>query len=205
MEPRGGQSRGQARADQEAGARRRACGAACDPHWNARDQEYVEGLTKCLHYTALHQQPWHPFPGDYSYHPNPLAYIWYGLEREADAAGYQVFTRAAPSPDFAAVLGSNRPPEAMISGPLLSEAAGGLLRQTGARSLLVTGIDGALNAPLGATELTPTRLRFRPRPWAPARGALRRRAGRRNIRSASPVRRTRTGSCASCSLWRTAR
>ncbi|MCB1835597.1 MAG: hypothetical protein KDH19_19460, partial [Geminicoccaceae bacterium] len=24
-----------------------------DGHWNARDQEYVEGLTKCLHYTAL--------------------------------------------------------------------------------------------------------------------------------------------------------
>ena len=70
----------------------------CDPHWNARDQEYVEGLTKCLHYTALHQQPWHPFPGDYSYHPNPLAYIWYGLEREADAAGYQVFDREPAEP-----------------------------------------------------------------------------------------------------------
>lgn len=75
-----------------------------DPHWNARDLEYVEGRTKCLHYTALHQQPWQPFPGDYSYHPNPLAYIWYELEREADAAGYQVFTRQRPSPGFAVTL-----------------------------------------------------------------------------------------------------
>ncbi len=58
-------------------------------------------------------------------------------------------------------------PRPLIPGPLLSEAAGGLLRQTGARSLLVTGIDGALNAPLGATELTPTRHDF-----ARARGHL---------------------------------
>lgn len=75
-----------------------------DPHWNARDLEYVEGHTKCLHYTALHQQPWLPFPGDYSYHPNPLAYIWHDLEREADAAGYQLFTRQQPSPGFAVTL-----------------------------------------------------------------------------------------------------
>ena len=52
-----------------------------DPHWNARDLEYVEGRTKCLHYTALHQQPWNPFPEAYSYHQNPLAYIWHDLER----------------------------------------------------------------------------------------------------------------------------
>ena len=41
------------------------------------------------------------------------------------------------------------------------------LRQTGARSLLVTGIGGALDAPLGAAELTPTRHDF-----ARARGRL---------------------------------
>ena len=64
-----------------------------DGHWNARDQEYVEGRTKCLHYTALHQQPWQPTPEAFSYHPNPLAYVWHDLERDADAEGYQVFTR----------------------------------------------------------------------------------------------------------------
>jgi uncharacterized protein len=79
-----------------------------DGHWNARDQEYVEGRTKCLHYTALHQQPWHPFPESYSYHPNPLAYIWYDLERAADDERYEVFTSTAPSPDFAAALARDR-------------------------------------------------------------------------------------------------
>jgi hypothetical protein len=96
-----------------------------DGHWNARDQEYVEGQTKCLHYTALHQQPWHPFPEAYSYHPNPLAYIWYDLERAADEAGYEVFTAENPSPDFAAAAVAERPaaePPPAAGGPATSLA-----------------------------------------------------------------------------------
>ena len=131
-----------------------------DGHWNARDLEYVEGRTRCLHYTALHQQPWNPFPESYSYHQNPLAYIWHDLERGADAAGYEIFTRDAPSPGFAAVLGSNQPAEASVPGPLLSGAATELLRQTAARTLLVTGIGGAQEESLGATDLAPTRHDF---------------------------------------------
>ncbi len=123
----------------------------CDPHWNARDQEYVEGLTKCLHYTALHQQPWHPFPGDYSYHPNPLAYIWYGLEREADAAGYQVFTRERPSPDFVRRLASNVP--AGDAAPL-SEQAAAFIRDTAAAStLLVSARRSAIDLDARRLEL----------------------------------------------------
>jgi hypothetical protein len=110
----------------------------CDPHWNARDQEFVEGRTKCLHYTALHQQPWEPFPDDYSYHPNPLAYIWHDLEREADAAGYQVFTADRPSADFLAVAASNEAPPAAEPARLSADARR-LLVDTGARSLLVVG------------------------------------------------------------------
>ncbi len=107
----------------------------CDPHWNARDNEYVEGRTKCLHYTALHQQPWHPFPGDYSYHPNPLAYIWHDLERAADAAGYQVFTASSPSPDFVRRVATNRPSE---GGVELGETLRRLLDDAGASVLAVT-------------------------------------------------------------------
>ena len=113
----------------------------CDPHWNARDQEYVEGRTLCLHYTALHQQPWEPFPDDYSYHPNPLAYIWHELEREADSAGYQIFTADRPSADFLAVAASNEAPPA-VEPVRLSTEARRLLAATGARSLLVVGYGG---------------------------------------------------------------
>ncbi|MCB2055002.1 MAG: mitochondrial fission ELM1 family protein [Geminicoccaceae bacterium] len=85
-------------------AKRPGLWGALDGHWNARDQEYVEGLTKCLHYTALHQQPWQPFPELFSYHPNPLAYIWHDLEREADAQDFQLFDAGHPSPDFERLL-----------------------------------------------------------------------------------------------------
>ena len=110
----------------------------CDPHWNARDQEYVEGRTKCLHYTALHQQPWEPFPDDYSYHPNPLAYIWHELEREADAADYQIFGPDRPSPTFRELALANEP---LPTGePVrLWEAAHRLLAESGAQRLLLVG------------------------------------------------------------------
>ncbi|MEZ5906778.1 MAG: ELM1/GtrOC1 family putative glycosyltransferase [Geminicoccaceae bacterium] len=105
-----------------------------DGHWNARDQEYVEGLTKCLHYTALHQQPWHPFPEAYSYHPNPLAYVWYDLERAADAEAYEVFTSDAPSPDFAAAIGSNQP--ARDAAPAPGDEAVALFTELGVEDVL---------------------------------------------------------------------
>lgn len=69
--------------------------------WHARDMEYQPGFTACLHYTALNLQPWHPTPGQYSYHPHPLGELWRDLEREADAAGYEIFSAAAPSPSYA--------------------------------------------------------------------------------------------------------
>ena len=71
-----------------------------DPGWNARDMEFVEGRSMLLHYTAMHTQPWHPFPKDYAYRHHPLGDVWYRLERAADAEGYQVFTRQRPSPQY---------------------------------------------------------------------------------------------------------
>ncbi len=70
------------------------------PEWNARDEEYVPGLSKCLHYTTLHTQPWRPFPERFVYQPNPHAPLWLGLEAEADLRGYRVFTREQPSPRY---------------------------------------------------------------------------------------------------------
>lgn len=75
--------------------------AALPAQWHARDMEYQPGFTACLHYTALNQQPWHPAPDQYSYHPHPLGELWRDLERDADAAGYEIFSAAAPSPAFA--------------------------------------------------------------------------------------------------------
>ena len=60
-----------------------------DPAWNARDEEYRPGHSKVLHYTTIHAQPWQPFPERYAYQRNPVAHIWFDLERAADRAGYQ--------------------------------------------------------------------------------------------------------------------
>ena len=70
--------------------------------WNARDDELPEGSEKCLHYTTLHMQPWRPFPESFAYHANPRGERWHALERSADAAGFQVFTRERPSRAYTA-------------------------------------------------------------------------------------------------------
>ena len=113
-----------------------------DGHWNARDLEYVEGRTRCLHYTALHQQPWNPFPEQYSYHPNPLAYLWHDLEQQADAEGFEVFDREAPSPGFLALVGTNQPARDDAASPAPSAATATLLRESTGQTLLVTMGDG---------------------------------------------------------------
>jgi mitochondrial fission protein ELM1 len=65
--------------------------------WNARDEEFVPGQSKCLHYTTLHTQPWRPFPERFVYQETPQAPVWLGLEAEADAHGHRIFTREHPS------------------------------------------------------------------------------------------------------------
>lgn len=68
-----------------------------EPEWNSRDSEYVAGRSKVLHYTALHLQPWRPFPRQFVYQTNPVGHVWLDLERSADAAGYRPFTASKPS------------------------------------------------------------------------------------------------------------
>ncbi len=75
-----------------------------DASWHARDGEYKPGQSKLIHYTAIHMQPWRPTPQRYAYQRNPTGYVWFDLERSADAAKYQVFTAARPSAQYAALL-----------------------------------------------------------------------------------------------------
>ena len=68
--------------------------------WNSRDREYVPGQSGVLHYTALHKQPWHPFPKLFVYHANQAGDVWFDLEQSANDAGFQVFSRENPSQAF---------------------------------------------------------------------------------------------------------
>ncbi|MFP6730779.1 MAG: ELM1/GtrOC1 family putative glycosyltransferase [Alphaproteobacteria bacterium] len=70
------------------------------PEWNARDGEYRDGVSKLLHFTGLHTQPWRPSPQRFVYFRNPVGAVWHDLERSADAAGYQLFDFDHPSARF---------------------------------------------------------------------------------------------------------
>ncbi len=93
-----------------------------DPLWNARDPARV-GHSKLIHYTILHKQPWVPIPARYVYQRNPVAHVWYDLERSADEAGFHVFSREHPSANFRA-LASRGESERSIS-PRASQDADG--------------------------------------------------------------------------------
>lgn len=73
-----------------------------DGNWNVHGEDYIPGQSRLVHYTTIHGQPWRPAPRDYVYQPSPSGDLWQKLEGEADAAGFQVFDAAHPSPDFPA-------------------------------------------------------------------------------------------------------
>ena len=87
-------------------AKARSLWGACDPGWNARDEEYEPGRSKVLHFTTIHAQPWQPFPERYAYQRNPVAHVWFGLERGATEAGYHHFSAEQPSEQYTDLLGS---------------------------------------------------------------------------------------------------
>lgn len=107
------------------------------PEWHARDTEYRAGLTRCLHYTALNQQPWQPTPQQYSYHPHPLGELWLALERDADAQGYEPYDARTPSPGFPDAC--TRLLAAPAAGPWPAPGGPALARRTGCRDLLTIG------------------------------------------------------------------
>lgn len=122
--------------------------------WNARDHEYVPGESKLLHYTILHTQPWEPFPEHLRYEVNANAGVWNALEREADAAGFTLFTKEQPSARYGELLGmyaamheEGRPESGHSAAKTFSgislvehvEPVARLCRETGAETLLDFG------------------------------------------------------------------
>ncbi len=71
-----------------------------EPEWNARDEEYRAGQSKVLHYTALHTQPWQPFPEEFVYQKSPEGDVWFNLEHTANQRGFLLFSREHPSSLF---------------------------------------------------------------------------------------------------------
>lgn len=90
--------------------------------WNVRDGAYRPGESKLLHFTTLHTQPWRPFADELRYDDHRDAEVWDHLEREADLAGFTVFTAARPTGEFLSLVQQRR------AGPQL-RIADGLARQ----------------------------------------------------------------------------
>ena len=123
-------------------------------HWNARDGEYQPGQSKLLHFTALHTQPWKPFPDEFRYGDHAAANIWRALEAEADAARFTIFTASSPSSHYKALLdlharmhsdgdkAAGIAPDDMFSGIQLPKRAAeisALIRKHGAQTVLDYG------------------------------------------------------------------
>jgi len=120
-----------------------------DQHWNARDDEYEAERSKLLHYTTIHAQPWQPFPQRFAYQHNPVAQLWFHLERTANEAGYQVFQAAQPSAQYTALLSHLRIASSLRStsrpqivqdrngaGHTLQKRLETLIAQTGSHTIL---------------------------------------------------------------------
>ncbi len=147
-----------------------------DAGWNARDVEFVEGRSMLLHYTAMHTQPWHPFPKAYAYRHHPLGEVWYRLERAADAEGYQVFTRERPSAQYEDVVAQySRSPGGDTGQPALPPACEKLAAALEVQSVLQLDLAtlGRIAQPVAPTQCHP-RERGGPGqameqlPWTPA-------------------------------------
>jgi hypothetical protein len=110
--------------------------------WNARDEEYRAGQSKCFHFTTLQTQPWQPFTDQLRYEPHPDGEVWFNLERGADAARFTPFTRSRPSADYVARADRSRaaPPTSLPSEMAAEIAA--LAAATQAKSILVHGSPG---------------------------------------------------------------
>ncbi len=106
--------------------------------WNARDDEFNPSQSKCFHFTTLQTQPWRPFPDQIRYSDHPDGEVWFAMEREADAARFNGFTRERPGSRFAEALarGGNGAPSAAGDERRHADAVGRLIAATGAKTVL---------------------------------------------------------------------
>ena len=120
--------------------RTRAAGDFWGPlarEWNARDEEYVAGRSKVLHFTTIHTQPWQPFPERFVYQRNPVAQVWLDMERAADMAHYEIFSADRPSAEYQVLierLRASRAPQQAASAAVHGLET--LLAEAGAASVL---------------------------------------------------------------------
>ncbi len=102
----------------------RDLGGSLPAAWDAVADHYSVGRSRRVRYAALHTQPWRPFPDRCVYQRHPNEDIWKKLESEANSAGFEVFSRSAPSRGFEVCLPCG-PPSNLVStakpAPTLSE------------------------------------------------------------------------------------
>jgi uncharacterized protein len=106
--------------------------------WNARDEDHVAGWLKCVHFTTIHKQPWRPFPRRFVYQPNPVGELFVDLEEQANLAGFNVFTRAQPSADYAVFIEQHRkqPHDLFSNDPIIVDCVNELFGRANVRSQL---------------------------------------------------------------------
>lgn len=100
-----------------------------DPGWNARDEEYQPGVSKLLHYTTLHTQPWRPFPERFAYQRSEHEGLWLDMESAAVAAGFDIFSRQQPSREFDA---ARQPPAPRAGGGMVRVRSAAQISHAGA-------------------------------------------------------------------------
>lgn len=106
--------------------------------WNARDEEYTPGESKCFHFTTLQTQPWKPFPDQLRYQDHPNGEVWFALERAADKARFNGFTRENPGAHFkdAIARAGNGAPASVGSERDHDAKVVKLIAETGAKTVL---------------------------------------------------------------------
>jgi mitochondrial fission protein ELM1 len=95
--------------------------------WDTAADHYSVGRSKRVRYATPHTQPWRPFPDRYVYQSHPNEDLWMKCESDASQAGFDVFSRSAPSGGFKASLPCPRVEDTALKSkpaPSLSELLG---------------------------------------------------------------------------------